>query len=206
MALPTTFDPIFNAYRKRIPLNYMRALTKRESNFNPNESNDPAWGLMQVVPIVRNDYNARNGTAYTKQDLLNPAVNVKMVADLLNRVVLAYGRHPDRNMKEYWSNPEFAKLVTAGWNSGYSEGGGVGKVATYLESRGIPVTHDNVFQYAAAAGATTQLQKADKRNWQRSVVDLYFLEGGPGGDVASIFFKLVLTAAVSWAIYNYLLK
>ncbi len=66
------------------------------------------------------------------------------------------------------------KLIVAGWNSGYSEGGGVGKVATFLEKRGIPVTHDNVFKYAARAGATKHLQTSGRLNWQRSVADLYF--------------------------------
>lgn len=203
MALPTTFDAIFNRYRGDVPLNYMRALTKRESNFNPNESNDPAWGLMQVVPVVRTGFNARYGTSYSKQDLLNPSVNVQMVADLLNRIATAYQKHSDPNMKGNWANPEFVKLVTAGWNSGYSEAGGVGKVASYLEARNIPVTHDNVFRYAAAAGATSHLQSAAKQAWQRSVSDLYFAEGGPGF-LYGFAGKLIVTVLVSWGIYKIL--
>lgn len=209
MALPTTFDALFNRYRNRVPLNYMRALTKKESNFNPNESNDPAWGLMQVVPVVREGYNSRYGTSYTKQDLLNPDINVKIVADLLNRIVIAYGKHPDANMQENWGNPEFVKLVTAGWNSGYSEGGGVGKVATWLNAHGIRVTHDSVFQYADQAGATTHLQDAfqkpppaiSKKTWQRQVTDLYFAEGGPG-IFYGVFAKLLLTIGVSYLVYR----
>jgi hypothetical protein len=83
-------------------------------------------------------------------------------------------------MRLDWGNPEFVKLVIAGWNSGYSEAAGVGKVAGWLSSQGIPVTHDSVFAYASQAGGTVHLQNSAKQNWQRSVVDLYFAEGGPG--------------------------
>lgn len=142
---------------------------------DPNDTRGPAWGLMQVVEVVRNSWNKRKPSqAISRSELLNPAINVKVATDLLNRISKAYAKHPDPNMKPNWSNPEFVKLLVAGWNSGYSEGGGVGKVASYLESRGIPVTHDNVFKYAAAAGATKHLQTSGRQNWQRSVADLYF--------------------------------
>lgn len=174
---------------------YLRALSKRESNLNPNESHDPAWGLMQVVPVVRESYNRRFGTTYNKQDLLDPEINVQLASELLNRIVKQYGAHPDKNLKEDWANPEFVKLVTAGWNSGYSEKAGVGRVASHLEARGIPVTHDNVFQHAAEAGATRHLQNSTKYTWQRSVADLYF--GQPDapkiGNVGGFLVKAALT-------------
>jgi len=179
----------------------MRALGQRESGLNPNEANDPAWGLMQVVPDVLSSYNRRFGTSYSKQDLLDPRINVKVASELLNRIASQYSSlhgAKSRNMRQDWSNPEFAKLVTAGWNSGYSEAGGVGKVASYLETRGIPVTHDNVFRYAATAGATRHLQNDTKYNWQRSVASLFYAEGGPGlfADTAKI---LVAGAIVAGA-------
>lgn len=141
---------------------------------NPNESKDPAWGLMQVVPVVRESYNKSKGTNYTQHDLLDPRLNVEMATGVLKRILQVYKGHSDKNLKPNWSNPEFIKLLTAGWNSGYSNAGGVGKVASYLEARGIPVTHDNVFRYAGAAGATQHLQTSGRQNWQRSVADLYF--------------------------------
>jgi hypothetical protein len=203
MALPRTFDAIFARYAGRLPVTYLRTLAKRESNLNPREAKDPAWGLMQVVPSVRESYNKRRGTSYTQSDLLDPDVNVKIASDLLNRIVVAYGKHRDPNLQENWHNPEFVALVTAGWNSGYSEAAGVGHVASYLEARGIPVTHDNVFRYAGAAGGTKHLQNDAKRTWQKSVVDLFYREGGPGG---SILFNLALTVLAAWAVYKYLLR
>jgi len=179
LPLPRTYDAIFSRHRGRLPVGYLRALAKRESDLNPREAKDPAWGLMQIVPQVRESYNARFGTQFAKQDLLDPDTNVRIASELLNRIVAGYQRHPSRNLREDWSNPEFVKLVTAGWNSGYSEAGGVGKVATWLENRGLTVTHDSVFRHAAAAGATKHLQNAVKQAWQRSVSDLFFRDGGP---------------------------
>ena len=174
MALPTTFDALFRSFAPGVPVNFMRSLAWHESRMNPSESNDPAWGLMQITPVVV------QGTGYSMQDMLDPKKNVQIAGGLLSRIVDTYKRHPSKNLKEDWSNPEFVKLVLAGWNSGYSEGGGVGKVASYLEQRGIPVTHDSVFANASAARATSHLQNTAKQRWQRQVAADYFVEGGPG--------------------------
>ena len=181
--LTTTFDPLFRKYSQTVPVSFLRALAKKESNFNPNDSRPPAYGLLQLTQTVVDSYNKDHGTSYTLYDTLNPDLNVKLGVGLLERIAKAYAKHPSSNMRPNWRNPEFVKLVLAGWNSGYSEGGGVGKVASYLEARGMPVTHDNVFAYASSAGATSHLQNTAKQNWQRSVSDLYFAQpyDGPGG-------------------------
>lgn len=172
--LSTKWDSLFAKYKGTLPVPFLRALSKRESNMNPNESDWPAYGLMQVVPVVRKSWNKRKGENWTHDDLLNPDLNVKIAADLLNRISVAYSKHTDPNMQPDWSNPEFVTLLVAGWNSGYSEAAGVGRVASYLEKRGIPVTHDNVFRYAQAAGATKHLSNPQKQQWQKTVTDLYF--------------------------------
>lgn len=190
---------------------FLRALSKRESNMNPSDTHGPAWGLMQVVEVVRNSWNKRKPSqAISRTDLLNPAINVRVATDLLNRISKAYAKHPDPNMKPDWSNPEFVKLLVAGWNSGYSEGGGVGKVARYLEGRGIPVTHDNVFKYAGAAGATKHLQTSGRQNWQRSVADLYFHqpdapapgESMPGGFLVKAGVAVLLGVLISKYVFK----
>lgn len=202
--LPRTYDHIFRRHAGRLPVNYLRALSKRESNMNPRETEDPAWGLMQVVPVVRLEYNKNHGTNYSKQDLLNPDVNVKMASSLINRIVKLYGKTHSRspNMREDWHNPEFVKLVTAGWNSGYSNVGGVGKVAYYLEKHGIPVTHDNVFKYSQAAGATRHLTGNTSLRWQRSVADLFYAEGGPESMFGGVLFKLGLAVGGAYLVYR----
>jgi soluble lytic murein transglycosylase-like protein len=185
-ALPTTFDPLFRRYAGSVPVAYLRALAQRESSFNPQNATGPAWGLLQITEVVR------QGTGYSRSQLLDPEVNIKLGAGLLNRIAQSYAKHADKNMQTDWSNPEFVKLVTAGWNSGYSDGGGVGKVARYLHDRGIPVTHDNVFKYAGAAGATKHLQNPQKQLWQRSVSDLYFAQPDAASSTGSFLWKAAL--------------
>lgn len=170
---------------------------------NPGDTSGPAWGLMQITEVVR------QGQTASRNDLLDPEVNVRIGTGLLKRIVDAYGKHRDLNMKKDWGNPEFVNLVLAGWNSGYSEGGGVGKVASYLESRGVPVTHDNVFKFAAAAGATSQLQKPGKQAWQKSVTDLYFRQPdalSPGEKQGSFLLKAGVAVLLGLAVAKYVFK
>lgn len=185
-----------------MPVPFMRALAYNESSMNPLESRDPAWGLMQVVPAVRESYNRRFGTVYTQRDLLDPQTNVRVASELLNRIARQYqAKHgADPNMRVNWGNPEFVKLVVAGWNSGYSEAAGVGRVAGFLRQRGLPVTHDNVFKFASQAGATRHLQNPTKYNWQRKVSNTFYAEGGPGL-LDSLDVGLLLVAAGLAGVY-----
>jgi soluble lytic murein transglycosylase-like protein len=202
---------LFEKHAGRLPVPFLRALAKRESNMDPNDTQGPAWGLMQVVEVVRNSWNQRKpGQAVSRPQLLDPNTNVKIATDLLNRIAGQYTKHPDPNMKPDWSNPEFVKLLVAGWNSGYSEAGGVGRVARYLRERGIPVTHDNVFRYASAAGATKHLQNPGRQRWQRSVADLYFRQPdapAPGEhSLGSFILKLSVAVLAGVLISRYVFK
>lgn len=205
MSLPTTYDPLFAKYAGRLPVSYLRALAKRESNLNPNAANpggaDAAKGILQVVGVLRNDYNKRNGTNYTPEDMFNPEINVKIAAWLLNSIVVAYGKHPDKNMKEDWSNPEFVKLLTAGWNAGFSEGGGVGKVARYLEAQGRPVTLEAVSAAAPVAGGSKWLAMPERIKWHNSVAKLYFEQPDWGKRAAGAGLIVILLGAVGMFLY-----
>jgi len=205
VALTTQYDSIFRRFAGRLPVAYLRALAQRESGLRPDlamaGSSSAARGLLQVVGVVREDYNKRHGTSYTADDLLDPSTNVMIAAELLNRIVSFYGKHADPNLQENWRNPEFVKLHTAGWNAGYSEGGGVQKVARYLAERGIPVTHDNVFRYAADAGAVVYLQRPERQVWQRSVADLYYLQPDRF-DVGHGILTVALAVLIGWGTYR----
>jgi hypothetical protein len=206
LALSNQFDPIFRKYAGRLPVAYLRALSKRESNQNPRETDGPAWGLMQVIEVVRTSYNKRRGTNFSRSDLLDPDTNVRIATDLLNRIVGYYAKFVPNapNMQEDWHNPEFVKLLTAGWNSGYSAAAGVIFVARCLESRGIPVTHDNVIKHAQSCGGTRHLYKHPEQtlSWQRSVMDLYFQQPDLPTATGSILLTLGATAFVVWGVYK----
>lgn len=202
--LTRMYDPIFARHAGRVPVPYLRALAQRESDMNPSliMTGGPgaARGLLQVVGVLRADYNRVNGTSYTADDMLDPDKNVKVASWLLNRIVAAYQKHPDRNMQEDWSNPEFVRLVTAGWNAGYSEAAGVGKVASYLESRGEPVTLASVFAAAPKIGAAQWLTMPERAKWHDSVARLYMAQPDRGSAAGGSLVLLIL-AATGLAIY-----
>lgn len=203
MDLPRTYDAIIDRYRAGTPRAFFRALIQRESGFDPNAGQDEASlgaarGLMQIVGVAREGFNQRHGTRYTPADLLSPQVSIQIGADLLRQIVKTYQGHAHPNMREDWRNPEFVKLVLAGWNSGYSNGGGVGRVVRYLMAHDLPVTHDQVFASAAAAGATPHLQRTAKRDWQRGVAALYFQQPVEGTPLTTF----ILLGFVAWGAYH----
>lgn len=205
MALSTQFDPLFRRYGGSIPVAYLRALAQRESGMNPrsNAGKAAAQGLLQIVTVVRDSYNQRHGTSYTRDDTLNPDLNVKMAVELLQRIIAGYAKHPSPNLRADWANPAFVQLLTAGWNAGYSEGGGVGKVASYLEQRGIPVAPTSIYGYARDAGAVAYLSDAARAKWHKSVVDLYFAQ--PDRAIGHPIAGFALAGLVAWGIYRYLM-
>jgi len=65
-------------------------------------------------------------------------------------------------------------VIDDGWNAGYSERGGVGRVARYLEQRGVThITIDTLYENARAAGASRHLSNAKKVAWSKGVAALY---------------------------------
>ncbi len=175
-ALPRRFDAVLERYRGEIPIEYLRALVDRESNFEPKQRTGSALGLMQIIPVVLADYNTRNGTHYKPEHLVDPSINVAIGCELLVIIIAGYaGNHPHvPNLQTDWKNPRFVELLTFGWNAGFSEAGGVGRVARYLEHHGVTdLTIDVVSQSASAAGASKHLSNAAKVRWCKSVAALY---------------------------------
>ncbi len=173
------FDPVFERYRSSIPIEYVRALVERESNGLPSVRGGSAIGLMQIVPVVLDDYNKRHGTAYRTEHLADPAINVAIGCELLRIIIESYRKnHPRiRTLQANWNNPQFVELLTFGWNAGFSEAGGLGRVARYLEGLGaVDVTIDQVAAHAKVAGASKHLSNPAKVTWCKSVVALYLRE------------------------------
>jgi hypothetical protein len=176
--LSRAFDPVFHTYRGAIPIEYLRALCTRESDMNPAERKGPAWGLMQIIEAVRLDYNRAHRTLYRRDDLLDPRVNIAIGCWLLETIIRSYAKHhPDvPNLRADWNNVRFAELVTFGWNAGFSEKAGVGRMATYLKAHSLTVNIDNAHQYAELAKASRHLQNAKKLRWCKGVAALYVRE------------------------------
>lgn len=173
------FDFLFRKHGDVLPAAFLRALAQRESSMNPKDRTGPAWGLLQIVEVVRRDYNKRHGTSFSRVDLLDADVNVRIAADLLRTIAASYGRnHPKvPNLIMNWSNARFVELLVAGWNGGWSERAGLGRVARYLEDRGqTDITIDDIFANARAAGAVRFLSESARLDWSKSVARLYMSE------------------------------
>lgn len=179
--LPRRFDALFNRYRGSMPIEYVRALVARESSFHASASAGSAIGLMQIIPVVLGDYNKRHGTTYQREHLVDPRINVAIGCELLRLIIASYRRFHPRilNLQENWDNARFVELLTFGWNAGYSEAGGVGRVARYLEAHGTTdITIERVHEVARAAGASKHLSNVAKVRWSKSVTALYLRERG----------------------------
>ena len=173
------FDFLFRKHGRVLPAAFLRALAQRESSMNPKEKTGPAWGLLQVVEVVRRDYNKRHGTRFSRNDLLDPDVNIRIASDLLRTIAASYGRNHSgvSNLIMDWSNPRFVELLVAGWNAGWSERAGLGRVAGYLEDRGrTEITIGDIFANARAAGAVRFLSEPARLKWSKSVARLYMSE------------------------------
>lgn len=180
-ALPRTFDDLFAMHGQGLPVAYLRALAWHESRLDPRATTkrSSATGLLQIIDVVRSDHNRIHGTAYTREDLFDPVVNITIAAAALRRIIDSYARNHRAcpNLVEDWNNQHFATLVTLGWNAGWSERAGVGRVVGYLKQLGTTdITAELVHQHARAAGANEYLQRADRLAWAQKVARQYAAE------------------------------
>lgn len=180
--IPRTFDVVFAQHGGGIPVAYLRALAWHESRLDPRErsTKSSATGLLQIIDVVRRDHNRIHGTAFTRADLVDPIVNVTIGSSALRRIIKSYARNHPRvpNLLEDWNNLRFVELVTQGWNGGWSERAGVGRVARYLvEQLGTTdLTAAVVHQHARAAGATSYLADPVRFAWALGVGRHYAAE------------------------------
>lgn len=178
--LPKTWDAIFEK-RLSVPVEYARALTWLESGQDPRQKTGSHWGLFQVGPENLADYNKASGTSWTMEDMLDPDRNAQVFAFESERIRAAL---VGAGLAENWQDRNWVRLFTAGWNSGYSNTAGVGKVLRWLKANGKELTHDNVFMFAKQAGGHWTLQSgnskaAAKYKWQRDVAATYAAEAVP---------------------------
>jgi len=175
MSVSTKYDAKFRlvADQADVPLQWLRALAHMESGMNPTNKTGKHWGLFQIPPEVVADYNEAHPpeqNAFSHSDMLRPDPNCAVFAWDIARIIRAM-----RNcgIPTNWQSKDFAKIVTMGWNAGWSNAAGVCKVARWLKANGKPVTHANLKAYAKAAGGAWSLQSAAKFRWQSQVADLY---------------------------------
>ena len=169
------YDSLFRNHCSSIPVPFLRALAKNESDFNIEETDGPAWGLLQVVESVREGYNKRFKTAYTREDLLQPVVNAKIACELITRISNTLVKnHPGIMPVKNWRDPDFVSIVLFGWNAGYSEAAGVGYVLGNMTKR---ATIDSVLETAKRLPKASRFLKMDEKvRWCKKVTSDYFTQ------------------------------
>jgi hypothetical protein len=178
--LTRAFDPIFAKHGGSIPVPYLRALAQAESGMR---ADDPL-GIINVVDVALADFNRRHPERLiTRPQMRNPETSVLAAADILAEIASSYERnHGDiPNLRVDWSNPRFVELLTFGWNAGFSERAGVGRVVRYLKAqpasnRPREITIDTVFAAARAAGAAEHLFNPRKLAYSKGVAHAYARE------------------------------
>lgn len=198
MRLSTRYDALFREHLPVLPLAYARALAYRESRLNPRNLTPPdagpdrgARGLYQVMTVNREDFNKRHGTSWGPDAMFDAALNTRVFAGTLERMLRVY-----RQLGLVGEKPrtrEQLLLVTAGWNSGY---GDVKRIAEWLIARGRPVTHAALFESAPLALPLSSQRRwtAAKRRWQQSVVELAESATTEGGTNWAMWGLLLLIA------------
>jgi hypothetical protein len=177
--VPRTFDPLFIRHARGIPIAFLRALAYGESRLDARADNGHAVGLLQVEHVVRLDYNKRHGTRYTREDLFDPAINIRIGVDALRTIIASYRRRHGafKNLQEDWNNYRFVELLAQGWNAGWSDRAGVGCVAHHLAAKGLnSITAELVQRHAAEAGATRHLLEPRRLAWAQGVARHYTQE------------------------------
>lgn len=181
--LSRRFDDLFARHGRGIPVPFLRALAAAESGMNPNDR----LGLINVVPVALADYNRRHPSAPIKaEEMRDPAKNITVAADIIRTIIDSYRKHhPDvPNLLEDWQNLRFAQILVFGWNAGYSELAGVGRVVGFLKAqppalavvRPSDITIDSVFDAAWSARAASHLSNKRKLDYSKGVAAAYFRE------------------------------
>ena len=180
--ISTRFDTLFSSLSGGlIPTAFLRVLSFHESSLNPDAvtPSSHATGLFQTTQTVIDEYNLHHGTKHTLEDAKDPTLSTKIGTELLAQIVSGYRKNHPRSLATNWADPRFIGLLVAGFNAGYSERGGVGKVVGELERAGIPaerITVDTVAQAAKSAGASKYLSQPDRLRYWKAVTASYLKE------------------------------
>ncbi|MDP3768659.1 MAG: transglycosylase SLT domain-containing protein, partial [Dehalococcoidia bacterium] len=153
-----------------------RALAYSESSLDPLQdmadkpsAHSSAVGLFQVMNSVLSDWNLRHPEEmYTREQLKDPRVNTRIAIALLERIIKSYVTNHRSTLLMDWRDPRWVTLLVAGYNAGYSEAGGVGRIVDKMEAGGLAkerVTVEGVQQIAA------ELRRANPKDSARFLAD-----------------------------------
>lgn len=178
------FDPYFVEFGQGLPVPFLRALAKGESNFDVAAKTGQHWGLLQVSVKpggVLESFNKAHGTSLTKDDMLSPGPNVRVASWYLRKIIDLFNASKLPQLKgPNWLNREWTKMLLAGWNSGPY---GVLAQAHWNKAHGVtPIDHGSLFRNAPRNPDSSKWldqekvphRATQKFEWQRAVeADFY---------------------------------
>ncbi len=140
------------------------ALVDRESNSEPKQRTGSAIGLMQIIPVVLDDYNTRNGTHYKPKHLVDPAINVAIRCDSSSSSSLVTpGIRMFRTCRRTGATFGCRRAPHVRLERGVLRSGRRRPRAALSRDHGITdLTIDRVSQAASAAGASKHLPTRPK--------------------------------------------
>lgn len=158
-----------------IPVDLVLAIIQGESAGDERRVYKAARGLMQITPVVWKDQVDRFGAPITTDaQLFDPQTNLQLGRKTLQHVVTVLRRYVQPN----WDDRVWVESVIAGWNAGYSDKQGLGRVYQYLRQRGRPLNVDEAAKVAVDAGAKRYLSEPRRRRFWRIVAGHYFTGRG----------------------------
>lgn len=155
------------AAKYNIPYSFLVTLAIKESDMNPRSwsgSASSGRGVLQITPVVLNDYNKRHGTNISPNDLFDPETNIKIATELIHRIKTNYAKY--KSLQTDWSSPRWVELVVFGWNAGWA---GLTKIVSNLEKLGFSSNQVTIEAVAKNAAGYTHLQNPKKVSWSKGV-------------------------------------
>jgi len=106
---PATLDDQIRAAGEKngVPFEILKAVVKKESNFNPKawnderkkgDDSDDAIGLMQIRQGALTDYNRAHGTTWMIAALYDPEINLEVGSWYLGSLIKKHGINPGIEM------------------------------------------------------------------------------------------------------------
>ncbi len=183
-AIPTKFDTIFNKFRGKIPISFLRSLSYLKSSMNTNRSIQNSAGLFMISLPVLKAYdkafpNQSPEGGHKATDLSDPILNTKIALWIINRIVKYYAKNYPKTLSENWNDATYISLIVHGFNTGYTEPKGIGAAIKKIENEAPKkMTIDNVATISKALGLNKSKYDERKINFAKNVANVYFIDSG----------------------------
>lgn len=152
--IPATQDLLFGELSRTsgIPFAFLKSLAWHETRFDAHAvspTNVP--GMFQCTSAVRNMYNKKNGTKWTRDEMFDPYKCGLVACFLLNLIVDEYkqtGVIKPENFTTFWRSSVDVGLIYLGYTAGWTREQGVPAITGRMREKGVEITVPKVIETA----------------------------------------------------------